>query len=85
MERLSDTDPDFAEAHLARLRAMTPEERLEQFLRLMAAERALALAGIDARWPGASEEERRMRLASMWTSRDDMIRHFGWDPDERGR
>jgi hypothetical protein len=36
-------------------------------------------------YPDATPEERRLRLASLWIAREDMIRFWGWDPDRQGR
>lgn len=45
---------------------------------------ALALAGIIARHPQASERERRLRRAALRLDRDTMVRAFGWDPAIHG-
>ena len=50
----------------------------------MRAARALQMAGIRSRHPHASDEELRLRLASLWLERETMIRMFGRDPDIEG-
>jgi hypothetical protein len=66
------------------LRTLTPEQRLNQVLRLNNRARALQLAGIRMRHPNADEREIRLRLASTWLDRDTMIKVFGWDPETHG-
>ena len=43
-----------------------------------------AVVRIRQRHPEATEEEVRLRLASLWFDRETMIRVFHWDPEERG-
>ncbi|MEQ1571447.1 MAG: hypothetical protein ABMA64_37820 [Myxococcota bacterium] len=45
----------------------------------------LAQARRDAQYPSATPEERRLRLASLWIDRRDMIRFWSWDPETHGR
>ncbi len=85
MRILSDTTEDARQVLLDHWRRATPEERYEEMLRLNRTVRELAQAGQDLRHPYATPEERRLRLASLWISRDDMIRWWGWDPDLQGR
>jgi hypothetical protein len=85
MADATDTRDEARERLLAHWRAATPEERLEETLRLNRTMRELAQAGQDLRHPNATPEERRLRLASLWISREDMIRLWGWDPEVHGR
>jgi hypothetical protein len=64
---------------------MSPEEKVAAVGRLNRAVLHLAQARQDTRYPNATAEERRLRLASLWLDRADMIRWWGWDPEERGR
>ena|SRR5688572_24812029 len=79
-----DTTPEAEAVQIELLRRMTPAERFALVLRLNAQARALQMAGIRSRHPDASEEELRLRLASLWLDRETMIRMFGWDPDVEG-
>jgi hypothetical protein len=68
----------------------TSPEAAERLLRwwvgaLNRTAKALAQARQDTWYPHATPEERRLRLASLWIAREDMIRWWGWDPDLRGR
>ncbi len=46
--------------------------------------RAFAMAGIRQRYPEASEEEVRRRLAAVLFDRETVIKVFGWDPEIEG-
>lgn len=46
--------------------------------------RAFAMAGIRQRYPGASEQEVRRRLAAVLFDRETVVKVFGWDPDVEG-
>jgi len=85
MGTLTDTSDDARERLLAHWRAATPEERYAEVVRLNRMVKGLAQAGQDLRYPNATPEERRLRLASLWIPREAMIRWWGWDPDEKGR
>jgi hypothetical protein len=85
MTTLSDTTEEARERLLAHWRAATPEERYAEMVRLNRMVKSLAQAGQDLRYPNATSEERRLRLASLWIPRDDMLRWWGWDPEVHGR
>jgi hypothetical protein len=82
---LSDTTDDARERLLAYWRAASPEDRYREMVRLNRMVRSLAQAGQDLRYPDATPEERRLRLASLWIPREAMIRWWGWDPEVHGR
>ena len=42
------------------------------------------MAGIRQRYPEASEEEVRRRLAAVLFDRETVIKVFGWDPEIEG-
>jgi len=46
--------------------------------------RAFAMAGIRQRYPEATEEEVRRRLAAVLFDRATVIKVFGWDPEIEG-
>jgi len=46
--------------------------------------RAFAMAGIRQRYPEATEEEVRRRLAAVLFDRETVIKVFGWDPEIEG-
>jgi hypothetical protein len=81
---LSDTDPD-AERVLVDLARATPVwKKFEQVAAAAEACRAMALAGLRRRYPDASEEELRRRLAALLLDRETVIRVYGWDPEREG-
>lgn len=85
MSLLSDTTPESRERLLAHWRDATPEARLAEMERLNRMVRELAQAGQDLRYPHATPDERRLRLASLWIPREAMIRWWSWDPQVHGR
>jgi hypothetical protein len=80
-----DTPPEVEALWIEGLRRMGPERRLRQALDLTETVRALAIAGIRARY-GADTPEREilLRLAALTIDRQTMIRAFGWDPEVEG-
>lgn len=81
----SDTSPEAQRILIEGYRRMTPWERLSRALSMSAALRELAEARIRAtRGPDISEQEVRLRVASLSIPRDLMIRAFGWDPEVEG-
>lgn len=44
----------------------------------------LAEIGVRMRYPGATDREVMLRLASLRNGRDVMIEAFGWDPEIEG-
>jgi len=85
MRIASDTTDEARERLLDHWRRATPEDRYREVLRLNRVVRELAQAGQDLRYPDATPEERRLRLASLWIPREAMIRWWSWDPEVRGR
>ena len=85
MPELTDTSPEARARLLAHWRAATPEDRAREVVRLNRAVRELAQAGQDLRYPNATPEERRLRLASLWVPREAMNRWWSWDPEVHGR
>lgn len=71
-----DTSPAADERYHELLRRMPPEKRLEAAMRLSLGVRELALAGIRQRFPFASEQELRVRLAVRLYGRVSAARAF---------
>ena len=71
-----DTSPAADERYHELLRRMPPEKRLEAAMRLSVGVRELALAGIRQRFPFASDEELRVRLAVRLYGRASVARAF---------
>ena len=79
-----DTSLALEEELFERYRRMSAEEKLEHIGALGRLAEELALAGLRAKYPDATEEECRLRLVSRWIDRDSMVRLYGWDPQEQG-
>jgi len=77
-----DTSPEADARYHELLRRLSPERRLEAAIRLSSAVRELAVAGIRARHPEASEHELRVRLTVRLYGRSHARRLFGDVPDD---
>jgi hypothetical protein len=66
-------------------RAMTPAQKFAAFLELQQTAIALSEAGIRRRYPMASDREVFLRRIAQTLPREDMVRWYGWDPDEADR
>lgn len=65
-------------------RRMAPREKLARVLDLNKTVELMALARIRAAHPDATDDELRLRLASLRLDRETMVRVFGWDTAEKG-
>jgi hypothetical protein len=82
--KLQDTTPE-AERVLIELTRRTPMwKRAEQLSNLIHAQRVLILADLRRRYPNADAEELRKRMAARLLPLEDVIRIFGWNPEEEG-
>lgn len=80
----SDTRPEFMRAYVDRIRHMSVSDKLAGVASLNGTVETLATHAIRNRYPEASEDEVRMRVAARRVPRDLMIRAFGWDVREKG-
>jgi hypothetical protein len=78
---LSDTDPAAEQALIEAIRRAPVWKRLALVSELVETTRALALADLRGRYPNASEEELRRRLALRVLAPDEIRAAYGWDPD----
>ena len=79
-----DTTPE-AERTLIELTRRAPMwKRAEQLSNLIHARRVLILADLRHRYPKADADELRKRLAARLLPLEDVIRLFGWNPEEEG-
>ena len=83
--RPHDTSEEAWNRQLDHWRGLDPEEKLAIVGRLNRSLLTLVEARLAAEYPEDSPQERRLRLASTWIPRDEMIKWWNWDPDERGR
>jgi hypothetical protein len=77
-----DTAPEISDLQFELWRQMSSEKKIRLFGELCDSVRHLARMGIRQRYPDATAEEVRLRLASTWLDRETMIRCYGWDPLE---
>jgi hypothetical protein len=79
---LSDTSPEVEAAQLERYRAMSVERKLELVEDANATARILALTGLAARHPGASEAELHLRLFHLLHGRELAAKAWGPLPED---
>ncbi len=78
----SDTAPEAQQALFELMRRTPVWKRLTLTCELIQATRLLMLADLRRRFPQASEEELRRRLIANLLPRDEVIRVYGFDPEE---
>ena len=81
---VSDTPAHIQEILIAGYRRMSPQKKLKRVSELTKAVQQLALARIRQQYGKLSEQEQRLRLASLWLDRETMIKVFNWDPSVKG-
>jgi hypothetical protein len=81
---LSDTDPETERLMIELARATPDWKKIEQVCAMIETTRALAMAGLRGRYPNASEEELKKRLAALVLDRETVIEVYGWDPAVEG-
>ena len=81
----SDTPPEVDALMFELWRRATPSQKLRKVFGLGQMINALARSEIRSRYPGATEREIELRLASRTIDRQTMIKAFDWDPDIHGR
>lgn len=79
----SDTHPKIQKMIIEGYRKMTPQEKMKQVDELTKAVQQMALARIQKQYGDISEQEQRLRLASLWLDRETMIKVFNWDPEKK--
>ena len=79
-----DTTPEAGRVLVELLRRAPMWKRAEQLSNLIHTRRVLILADLRRRYPNAGAEELRKRMAARLLPLDDVIRIFGWNPEEEG-
>ena len=79
-----DTDPETERLLIELSRNRPIWKQFKQVGALNRMTRAFAMAGIRQRYPEATEEEVRRRLAAVLFDRETVIKVFGWDPEIEG-
>ena len=81
---LQDTAPE-AEHVLIELTRRAPIwKRAQQLSNLIQTQRVLILADLRHRYPDADAEELHKRMAARLLPLEDVVRVFGWNPEEEG-
>jgi hypothetical protein len=75
-----DTSPEAERVLFELTRRQTPQERLLQVFALNRLGRELTLTGLKRRYPMASTEELRGRLAALLLGADLAKTIYGWEP-----
>ena len=81
----SDTPPEVDAVMFELWRRATTSQKLQKVFGFGQMINALARSEIRSRYPGASEREVELRLASRSLDRQLMIKALGWDPGLHGR
>jgi hypothetical protein len=79
--RLTDTSADAERVQIEILRSMPPWQKLRLWNDLNMAMRQVALSGLRERFPSASPEELRRRLATLLLGPELATRAYGPEPD----
>jgi hypothetical protein len=81
---LQDTTPEAERVLIELMRRSPMWKRAERLSNLIHARRVLILADLRRRYPDADAAELRKRMAARLLPLDDVIRIFGWNPEEKG-
>ncbi|MDI6793044.1 MAG: hypothetical protein QME81_09285 [bacterium] len=79
-----DTDPKAEKVLIELIRKAPVWRRLEMVSDLVKTGRTFSMIGLESRYPHASEEELRRRMAALWLDREIVIKVYGWDPEIEG-
>ena len=77
---LTDTHPDAERVQIEGLRKISPWRKIELACELTESARELALAGLRQRFPNASEQELRRRLATLCLGAELAEKVYGPEP-----
>lgn len=84
MTNTNDTS-DFAEKIMIdAYRKMSPRQKIQQVVSLTQTVQKMALTRLRDQYGPMTEQEEKLRLASLWLSQQTMIRLFNWNPEEKG-
>ncbi|OGF65011.1 MAG: hypothetical protein A2Y62_14395 [Candidatus Fischerbacteria bacterium RBG_13_37_8] len=83
-DKLTDTDEKIEQYLIERYKQLPSWQKIEIVCALILTCQKLALAGISERYPNASEEEIRLRLAALWLDKEIMLKVYNWDIDQKG-
>jgi hypothetical protein len=84
-KRLFEDTDEAAEGRLIELARNTPLwKKFRQVSDTRETTKKFALMGLRRRYPQASDEELKKRLAAVLLDRELVIKVYGWDPEEEG-
>ena len=85
MKTLSpDTHPEAEKVLIELLRKAPVWRKLEMVSQITTTCRELGLIGLQQRYPAATNEELKKRLAALVLPRHLVIRAYNWDPEKEG-
>lgn len=79
----SDTHPKIEALQIKLWRQASPTRKMNMLAQLNASARTLALAGLQTRFPRASEKERRYQLAILLLGEEMALKVYGNDIDAK--
>ena len=82
--RINDTHPRIRKILIEGYRRMSPIQKMKCVSNMTNTVLCMALMRIRKQHSGISEQEERLRLASLWLEQHLMIRAFNWDPEKEG-
>jgi hypothetical protein len=80
-----DTTPEAQRKHYELMRQLSPERRLQLALQLTDSVRKLLMQTIRLQYPLADEATLRRKFIARVLPREDVIRAFGFDPQDGDR
>lgn len=81
---LSDTTPEAERVLIELARAMPDAKKIDQVFELIETVRRFGMIGLRSRYPEASEDELRKRMAAIVFDRETVVEVYGWDPKIEG-
>lgn len=79
-----DTDEATERKLIELARATSVRKKFQQVANATTTLKRFAAAGLRRRYPQASEEELRRRLAAVLFDRETVVKVYGWDPEKEG-
>jgi hypothetical protein len=84
-KRLFEDTDEATERRLIKLARNTPLwEKFQQVSDTRETTKRFAMMGLRRRYPQATEEELRKRLAAIFLDREIVVKVYGWDPEVEG-
>ena len=81
---LSDTTPEAERVLIELARNLADGKKIDQVFNCIESVRGFGMMGLRSRYPSASEEELKKRMAALVFDRQTVIEVYGWDPAIEG-